>query len=309
VPTTTIRYDNTDVESGGGGEHAQPGMYAGKIVSVNHRTQKTDGSPVNDLEVVVDIGQEYRRLWTYIGLEKNTAWKMREFTDAVGLPPKGTLTTAALKKLEGTKVNVKVSADTDLAGDYRGRVKNLFKPGEGGALTEATAEADGAVDYDEWSIDDLKAELEERGIELPKGRLTESKLVTILQADDESAEEDEDEDEDEAEVTDEYDEWELDDLKAEVEERGATGNLPKGRKTKQTYIDLLRELDEAGSDDDADTPDAEADEYDTWDLADLKAEIAERNEQGAEIEVTGRASKEKLVAALREDDANAEVPF
>lgn len=307
---TTIKYDNTDVESGGGGESPQPGMYPGKIISVKHRTQKSNGDPCNDLEVVVDVGADYKRLWTYIGLEKNTAWKMREFTDAVGLPAKGELTVAKLKSLEGKPVSVKVAADTDLDGEYRGKVKNLFKPGADGgkAAGKAATKEDGdheETDYSDWSVEDLVAEIEERELEVPKGRKTAARLVAILVSDDEGETEDEPEDEPEDDdvVADEYDEWSVDDLVAEIEERELT--VPKGRKTKATLVALLREND-GGSDDEADA--APEDEYDEWDLADLKAEVAERNEQGAEIEISGRASKEKLVAALREDDANAE-PF
>jgi hypothetical protein len=303
---TTIKYDNTDVESGGGGESPQPGMYPGKVISVKHRTQKSNGDPCNDLEVVVDVGEEYKRLWTYIGLEKNTAWKMREFTDAVGLPAKGELTAAKIKSLEGKPVSVKVAADTDLDGEYRGKVKNLFKPGADGGKAEKAKDADTPDEsYDDWSVEDLVAEIEERELEVPKGRKTAARLVAILVSDDEGeTEPDDDDGDDDAAAADEYDDWPVDDLIAEIEEREL--DLPKGRKTKATLIQILRDADSGGAEPDGDAE--PEDEYDEWDLADLKAEVAERNEQGAEIEISGRSSKEKLIAALREDDANAE-PF
>jgi hypothetical protein len=87
-----IKYDVSGVEAGGGGEQPQPGLYKGKIVSVTPRKKKSNGDPTNDLEVVVDVGKEYSRLWTYIQLDNPaSAWKLREFTDALGLPDKGGL--------------------------------------------------------------------------------------------------------------------------------------------------------------------------------------------------------------------------
>src|SRR4051812_46622015 len=126
----TIKVDVTDVEAGGGGEQPQPGLYNGKLVSVTHRDKKSNGDPTSDLEVIVDVGQEYSRLWSYINLESPAArWKLREFLDAVGLPAKVELTPQKLKALQGKLVLAKVVADTDLDGEYRGKVKNLFMPG------------------------------------------------------------------------------------------------------------------------------------------------------------------------------------
>lgn len=306
---TTIKYDVTDVETGGGGEDVQPAMYAGKIVSVTHRTQKTNGDPANDLEVVVDVGENYKRLWTYVGL--GVGWKMREFTDAVGLPPKGELTAAKLKALANTKVNVKVVADTDQNGDYRGKIKNLFKPGEGGVTTESNGDHEDG--YETLDMDDLKAELAEREIAIPKGRVTEAKLIALLEADDEEnggggGDDDAETETETAVTTDEYDEWELQDLKDELGEREIA--VPKGRVNEAKLIALLRE-DDAAKGGGGGEDEAEPDEYDdeeVWPDQDLKDELSARNEQGAEIKITGRANRAKLIAALREDDANAE-PF
>lgn len=313
---TTIKYDVTDVPDSGGGEEVQPGMYAGKIVSVTHRTTKSNGDPANDLEVVVDVGSEFKRLWTYIGL--GVGWKMKEFTQAVDLPPKGDLTAAKLKGLANKKVNVKVVADTGLDGEYRGKVKNLFKPGEGGAVTEAASSSSGdheQTDYSEWELDDLKAELEEREIAVPKGRATVAKLVALLEEDDAAGDEPEDdadepEEDKDAPPTDEYDEWDVDDLKEELKERDIA--VPKGRVNEAKLIALLREDDAKSGGGDAAGDEAEPDEYEdeeVWPDQDLKDEISARNEQGAEIKVAGRGTRAKWIAALREDDANAEAPF
>lgn len=303
---TVIKYDVSDVPEGGGGEDPQPGMYKGKIVSVTHRSQKSDGSPANDLEVVVDVGSDYKRLWTYIGLEANTAWKLREFTDALGLPAKGGIDPAKISKQQ-PEVNVKVSADTDLEGNYRGKVKNLFKPGKADEKGEGDTPASGGDDYSEWSTDDLTAEIENRGLDLPKGRKTVDKLAEVLENDDaETAKAQSDDEEPAAGLPDEYadiDEWDADDLKAELEKLSLKVS---GRFSEDKARDLIIEhVSSNGSEPEDEDGEAEADDYDEWELQELKDEIEVRKGQGAEIEIGGRQTKEKLITALREDDKTA----
>lgn len=319
----TIKIDVTDVESGGGGEQPQPGMYAGKIVSVTHRDKKANGDATNDLEVVVDVGQEYVRLWSYINLDSTAAkWKVREFLDAVGLPAKVELTPKKLKDIEGTKVNVKIAADKDLDGDYRGKIKNLFKPGSGGE-EPASGDDDGEDFYAEWTDEDLKAELKEKDIKL-SGRFSREKAIAALS----ESEPEPDEPEADAEPTgdvpevpeellpdlnsdpDFYAEWPDEDIKGYVVDLGDAITI-EGRYGRQKAIDALVALAEAveggGSGGDSnDTP--EADDLDEWSDQDLKDEIAARKEQGVEIDVTGRWTREKAIEALRADNANAD-PF
>ncbi len=305
---TVIKYDVTDVPEGGGGEDPQPGMYKGKIVSVTHRTQKTDGSPANDLEVVVDVGSQYKRLWTYIGLEANTAWKLREFTDALGLPAKGGIDPAKVSKQQ-PEVNVKVSADTDQEGNYRGKVKNLFKPGKADDQ-EDTPASGSDEDYTTWSTEDLAKEIEDRGLDMPAGRKTVAKLAEVLADDDASTADAQGEGEGEpaegepaAELPDEYvdiDEWDADDLKAELEKLDLKVS---GRFSEDKARDLIIEHVSLNGGDPAAA--AEPDDYDEWELQELKDEVEVRRGQGAEIEISGRQTKEKLIGVLREDDKTA----
>jgi hypothetical protein len=292
-----IKYDVSGVEAGGGGEQPQPGLYKGKIVSVTPRKKKSNGDPTNDLEVVVDVGKEYSRLWTYIQLDNPaSAWKLREFTDALGLPDKGGFDPT---KLGGKQVSVKVAADTDLDGDYRGKVKNLFAPSDNGS---EPASADGeATDYSEWTVDELVAEIESRDLEMPSGRKTVEKLAAILTEADEDAADDA--------PTDEYDEWTTEDLSAEAETRGIIGNI-SGRKTQAKLIEALRADDAGPSNENADPDNEEpVDDYDEWSEQELHDEVETRNnEANAEIEIKGRVTKEKIIAALRADDSSAE-PF
>lgn len=248
-----VKYDVSDVEAGSGGEQPQPAVYTVKIADVNDRRGQ-DGK--NDLEVIIDFFQDegIARVWSYLSFGDSSKWKFREFTDAMGLKPKGQFDPA---KLVGKKVNVKITPD-QYNGEYRGRVGRWMKPGkvededtepedeEPTDEAETDAEAEGE-DYSEWTVDDLTEEIEARGLEVPKGRKTTAKLIPILEDNDaEAAGEVEPEAEGEE---DNYEEWPLKDLQGEASDRGLEmPDLEKGRgaaaKNKAALIELLREDDE-----------------------------------------------------------------
>jgi len=273
-----IPYDVTNVETRSG-EHAKPGTYTVEITEAEQREEKADGSPANDIRIrmdFVDDGDDFMPLFTYVGLSGASEWKLKELVKAVGLPEKGTLQPA---KLEGKKIRVKVVAD-QYEGNYTARAGNLLplKGSENGASATTEEET-----YEDWSLEDLKAEAEERGLEV-KGRVTEAKLIGLLQEDD--AEQGGEE------AEDDYDDWSLEDLKAEAEAQGIMGNI-SGRKTKEKIIEALRSMPA----DEAEAVEPE-DDYDDWETAELKEEVVDRK-----LELPkGRLSKDKLIAMLREDD-------
>lgn len=100
------------------------------------------------------------------------------------------------------------------------------------------------TDYTKWSVADLKAELEERELDIPKGK---AKMVTALEDDDEGDEGDEDEEPDEEDEEDEdeqdYASMSIGDLRALAKERDLN---PRG--TKPTLIERLEEDDEGAED-------------------------------------------------------------
>jgi hypothetical protein len=332
-----VKYDVSNVESGGGGEAPQPGLYQGSIVAMTNRDKKADGSAVNDLEVVVSVGPEYTNLWTYVKTpgdpnynEAAHGWKFRELTDALKLPAKGQFETA---KQLGKKVNVKVVADTNQEGEYRGRVRSLFAPGkieedgedlpEGGSGEEPLT----AEELGEWSSDDLKEELEARGITL-SGRFGTQKAIDAILADQGGEEPEEDEEEAgdsngsvaglDAELLEDlrtdasfYDDWNADDIKSYAEDLGIAGNVT-GRKDKKKYIEAIVALAEAAqihlNGAGEESGEEEGDEYEDWTLEELNEEVATRNEQEADIKIKGRKTKERLIEALRADDKDAQ-PF
>jgi len=297
-----IRYDVSDVESGERNYvQPKPGLYDAKVVEANAR--QTDGK--NDIEVIVELTAkgEYQgaRLWGYVHLGEASRWKVRELTDAVGLPAKGTIDT---DKLVGKKLKVKVSA-SEWEGEYRARLQRFLSASDaddGDDAEEEEGEGEGE-DYSTWSLDDLKAEVEERGLEGNiTGSKTKKKLIEVLEGDDngpasgEEEEEEEEEEEDDAEDDAvDYSSMSLGELKEAASEAGLTVKGPKSK-----YVTALEEWAASGDaeDDDEAEPEYE-DDYDEWELEELTSEVSDR-----ELKVTGRKTKEKLIAALRADDAS-----
>jgi hypothetical protein len=278
-----IKYNNTDVEPGTF-KQPTPGLYTMAITEANHR----DENGKNDIEVILEVvGGEFdkAKIWSYVGLSEASAWKFRELTDALGLPPAGELDT---NKLIGKKMKVKVNAD-QWQGEYRARA-GRFAPLDAGAAAESSngevEEAapkssrrtsstrtkakpapepepepeDDAPDYSEWSIEDMLEAINEDETlkaKLPEGFEDDAEfLADFLAAADESdealqdlldqVEGEEGEGEEEDDDTPDYATMSLDELKEEVERRGL--KLPKGRVPKPRLIKMLEADDSDGSD-------------------------------------------------------------
>lgn len=357
-----LKYDVSDVETGGGGADVPVGLRRGNIVGITLRGVKKSGNtPISDLEVVVDFGAGYQRKYYYVKLPDDPnwdktlhGWKLREFTDAVALPAKGGIDTTAngLKKLYKA-VNARISPDTDQDGNPRNRIKNLFLPvdegveeleevtsdsGEEGTSTSGADEGPyGRAEMETWTNEDLAGYAAELGVEVPTGRGAKNKLLdalVIAEAEaDGGAEAGGDGGEggnaalleglseeilnDLKDDPEHYSEWSDDEVKEFAVELGIDGNIPtSGRgwrgKAIQGIVDFATQA--VGSDNGAAAagePEPEGDDYDdegAWPTDDLKAEIDDRNAQGAGITIAGRATRQKLIDALRADNAVAE-PF
>jgi hypothetical protein len=249
-----IRYDVSDVESGAG-EQAPPKIYKAKITAVEHRTEKSDGTKIEgkgDFHVTVSVGDGFAPLHSYIGLYDATAWKLREFTDALGLPAKGSLDP---KKLVGKECRVQVTKD-EYDGAYKARLKTWLKAKDDEADEEDEDEEETdeeEVDEEEETEEDEPEEEEEEVEEEeepeaeadPLDEMDRAELkkhiksegleikVTTKMSDDDIREAIR------AEDTDDYDEWPVGDLKEEFGKRDLS--LKKGAKaTKANYIAALR---------------------------------------------------------------------
>lgn len=280
-----VTYDNTGVESGGGGgdEQPKPGVYVAEIVKAEVRETKSDGSPANDVHVTLNLGANYAWVHSYIGLDEASDWKLAEFTRALGLKEKGAFDT---DKLKGKVVRTKINADS-YENEYRGKPGRFMK-------AESTDKVLPPIEKDE-SADPAETPDAEPDADPDAEAATETGFVPTREDDDNK-----------------YDEWSDEDLEGEAEDRGLT--IPGGRGAKKTkLLTALRADDEAaaggGGGDEGETPEAAADgpedDYDTWEPELLENEVKERQlDLPKKPRGSGAADryKEALIAILRQDD-------
>lgn len=291
-----IEYNVEGVEEsqGGTGVKVKPGVRIARIDLAEARETKKDGSPANDIRLGLNFGSEFDWGFCYVGLGDESDWKLAELIRAVGLKEKGKMDLD--KHVKGKFIRVKVNSETYMdeyspgmgklmraqPGDEEGwnagggNVSAISSRSSEGPEDDAPAsgektysnpefvpsrenDADGNLDpevgsYDDWADDDLEAEVGDRELTVPGGRgKKRDKLIAALRAEDEevSAGGGAEVPDDEAvaeEAADEYDDWDLDQLKTEWEERNL-GDLPdiKGRgaadRIKAAIIEELRKDD------------------------------------------------------------------
>jgi hypothetical protein len=249
-----IRYDVSDVESGGG-EQAPPKIYKAKILTAEHRTEKTDGTKIEgkgDFHLTVSVGDGYAPLHSYIGLYDATAWKLREFTDALGLPAKGSLDA---KKLVNKECRVQVVKD-EYDGAYKARLKTWLKAkddedeaddesDEEDEEPEAEEEDEDEVEEDEEAEEEEDEEPEEEEADDPLADLDRNELKAYIKENELDIKVLRSMSDDDLRAAivdaegDDYDDWSLGDLKEEFNKRDLT--LKKGAKaTKANLIAALR---------------------------------------------------------------------
>lgn len=238
-----VKYDVSNVEGGGDFVQPKPGLYNAKIDECESGTSKA-GNP--QLRIVLKISEgEFKgaNLFHYVPTDADSPgyFRMKELITALGAKPKGQLDT---DKIVGTPVQVRVKADS-FEGEYRARVGSLLAEkgdadededldedgeddedldeDEDGAEEEGDGEEYTEDDLKELSVKDLKGVAEEFEVEVPEGKLTPPKkralIAAILEAQG-GEDEDEDEEGEDEEEGDDYDEWSVDDLKAELKQRG-----------------------------------------------------------------------------------------
>lgn len=219
----------------GGAEPPKPGVYKGKIVDCKVGAKQGDPD-AKRLEVTIEIidDKKYKgaRLYDYIAFSEASQWKMDQFLQVLGITSKskrkGTFDT---DDVVGEVVKIRVAGDT-YNGEYRAKLA-AYLPGGKDDDDEDDDDAD-EVDVDEDDDEDFDDDEEE-------------------ESDDE---EDEDEDEEESEDDDvpPYDEWDIEELKAECKARKL--KIKPGSK-KVTYVKALEADDEASEGDDEDEDDEE----------------------------------------------------
>lgn len=355
----TIKYDVSNVEGGGDFVHVKPGLYIGRIEEINEKDSSSGNGPM--LEVILKPVKDAKgkavvlkdssgkdatpsRVYTYILLaHEPSAWKLKEFVEAVGLKVKGALDP---DKLTGIEVQMQIKSDKDLDGNYRPRVGKLMRlKGEEAAevepdtddAEEAEAEEEGADDDDALTYADLleydRATLKEvnkvneLGIKVLKTMSDDDLRAAIAEAlelspEDEEAEdeaepeaeddeEEEEQEEDEPEAEEEDDEEEADDLagldRAELKALIKSESLEVKVFKTDSDDDLRAKITEARGGDEAEEEEEESDEetvdYNTYSAEQLKAELKERG-----LKTVG--AKKVLVQRLEADDRKSdEDPF
>lgn len=270
-----VKYDLSNVEDVGS-NHAPVGVYRAKIKTVEGPRKSSSGNDM--LEVVFDLTHDaagkalngnFMPVWYYPLLGNDvhpvSMARTKEFMLAVGLKAKGTLDT---EKLVGKAVQLRLKSDTDQDGDYRPKISKVMAAAERNeaepeeAEPEAEAEeddGDDALDLDSMDRAGLKKVIKDEGLDVKvlKKMSDDDIRKAIVAAWPED--EEEEEEEDEAEEEDDTEEEE-DDTEEEAEE-------------------------------------AEGDGYEEMSIADLKAELKER-------ELPTNGAKKILVARLRADDGD-----
>lgn len=188
-----IKYDVSKVDPSGASTPVKPGNYKFKVKSATYREEK------NDIQVVATIQAGKFKgvdVFTWVNFGEASAWKLREFTDALGMKPKGGLDP---DKLTG-KTFTALTDRREYQGEMRNGIKSFLKP-----------DADEEDEPDEADIEEEEDEDDED-------------LMTNVDEDDDDDDEEEDEDEEDDEEEDEdeedFESMDDDELREEAEARG-----------------------------------------------------------------------------------------
>lgn len=213
-----LGFDTSEADSGF--ENIDPGLYVAKVAKVE-LSESSAGNPmlVVSLKLTKDkINAAFKgaTIRTWVALTKAADFKVRELQEAVGLKPGKTIDP---DEVEGATVQVRIKSGS-YNGEARSEVGKLLPmpksnddddDEEDEEETEPPEEADEEEgddddeeesdeeegepedDYDDWTLDELKAELKDRVL---KTAGKKSVLIARLRKDDEAEVEDDDEDED-----------------------------------------------------------------------------------------------------------------
>jgi hypothetical protein len=259
-----VKYDVTDAPVGHDFDTPVPkGLYRCKINDVTEGESKSSGKPMLTVEYEITQKGDWkgRRLWDYIVLEDSSAWKLRQFVEALGLKAKGTLDTSAAL---GERLLVRVKHETDDRDPdnvvVRSRVGNVTAIPEDTEEEEAEEEEpedeeeegeDEELTYEElegYDRDELEELIEDEDLDVTfNKRTSDEKLLERVaeELDLEPEEEGEEEEGEEEEPEEDYEDMTIADLTALLKERGlSTKTKQKGPRKKALFIKRLEKDDE-----------------------------------------------------------------
>lgn len=243
-----LKVDVTGVERGPM-EPPKPGLYRAKIKEIKVGRNKADTNDQMEVTLqIVDKGKEKgKTVRTWIQLDNPaTAWKLAEFTDAIGLTKKGKKDKVSLDtdKVKGTEVQIKIDGD-EYEGRYQAKVGTIMPPA---SSDDEDADDDDEVDDEEEDDSDDEEESDEDEDDEDPDEEDED------EEDEEDEDEDEDDEDDEEDEELDYSSMSLDDLRNECKNRGLkptakkNGEALKGAALKKALIKKL-EKDDASDDD------------------------------------------------------------
>lgn len=262
-----VKYDVSAFADAGSDAHAPVGTYLLTVEDIDGPKPSSNGNSMLEVRFRPThnaqgerLKEEYAPIWYYPLLDHDSPFvqgRTKEFFAALGLPLKGSLDT---DKMEGTKVLGRLKSDTDQDGDYRPRIAKLMKVEQADEAEEPEAEAEEAEEE----------EGEDEGVDLDtlsraelkkfiKDEELDVKVMKSMSDDDIRTAIVEAMPEDEEEDEEESDEEEADEEESEGEEEGG-------------------------------------DNYDQLSVAELKAELKER-------ELPTNGARAVLTQRLRKDDS------
>jgi hypothetical protein len=264
-----IKYNVKGVESGGDMAPVKPGLYKAKIVECTERESRAGNEMIEVVMEITEKGEfKGRKLWYYVITDDEAmAFRVREFLEATGIvdpkKPKTEQGTFDPEGTVGTEVQVRVRSGKDQDDNPRGEVARMLKLDPDDADDDEDDDGDGEDEAD-WDAMDL----------------------------DELRQEVEDYEGDPDEV--------IKDAKAKSKAKKEAA-LREWLEENATEDDGEDGDDDEGDDDDGATDDdGDGDDeapYTDWTNDELKEELTNR-----EIELSGKFTKSKAVAALEEDD-------
>lgn len=155
----TLKYENKNVDPGQNFDKPFPqGLYKMEVESVEVAVSQRSGEDMLKVTLFVAEGEHKgRKVWEYIVQNEASAFRMRQFTDSLGVKPDGAITydedTKLVSKIGGKKVdgarfmaNIKVEPGDDEFGPSN-KVKNFIK--KDGDEEEETGEEETAASGDE----------------------------------------------------------------------------------------------------------------------------------------------------------------
>jgi hypothetical protein len=266
-----VKYDVSaipDIES----NHAPVGTYVLTVEDVDGPKPSSQGNTMLEVRLKPThdaqgkkLKEDYSPLWHYPLLDHDSPFvqaRLKEFIAAFGLKPSGTLDTE--KQIKGKKVLARLKADTDQDGDYRPRVGKLMKfeassePEEPEEAEEEEEEPEeDAINLDDLNRTQLKKLIKDEGLDIKVLKNMDDDKLRELIAEAMGADEEEEEEPEEEEKEEEETEEEEEPEAEEGEEEG--------------------------------------DGYDNMSVAELKAELKER-------ELPTNGARKVLVGRLRKDD-------